>query len=64
MRSSPMNWMLCSATGTRSRFTRTHYFVFGTEKFWGIKAAGVRSEWYSGGKRSHYRFGFASGQSA
>jgi hypothetical protein len=35
-----------------------------TEKFLGIKAVGVRSEWYSDGKRNRYRFGFASGQSA
>jgi hypothetical protein len=35
-----------------------------TEKFLGIKAVGVRSEWYSDGKRNRYRFGLGSGQSA
>jgi hypothetical protein len=35
-----------------------------TEKFLGIKAVCVRSEWYSDGKRNRYRFGLGSAQSA
>jgi hypothetical protein len=35
-----------------------------TKRFLGIKAVGVRSEWYSDGKLNRYRFGLGSAPSA
>ena len=51
-----------SVMRSRSRFNRTPHF-FGPRNS-GINLVGIRSEQYSDGKHSHYRFGFASGQSA
>jgi hypothetical protein len=52
----------CSVMGPRSRLPE-RITLFLDLEILGIKAVGVRSEWYGDNKGSDYRFGFASGQS-
>jgi hypothetical protein len=65
MRSSLMNCMP-SSVPSRSRdpdlLGRVTLFL--NREIFGIKAVGVRSEWYSDGRRNRYRYRFGSGQSA
>ena len=52
----------CSAGGTRSRFYSGELLCFSPERYRGIKAVRVRSEWHSDDKNGCHRFKFGSGQ--